>query len=88
MKSGRWLVPAILPLLWAAAPALAETGEQAAYHLDGAGLTEFWVMPFVGILLSIAIGPLIDRHFWDRHFGKVALVWAALFIIPCWRIHG
>lgn len=87
MKAIPWLVLALLPLL-GAAPALAETGEHAAYHLDGAGLTGWWALPFAGILLSIAVGPLVDRHFWDRHFGKVAFGWAVLFIIPCWLVHG
>ena len=88
MKAGPWLVLALLTPLGAAAPALAETGEHAAYHLDGAGLAGWWALPFAGILLSIAVGPLIDRHFWDRHFGKVASVWAVLFIVPSWLVHG
>ncbi len=51
-------------------------------HLDGSTLSIFWVIPFVGILLSIALFPLIAPQFWHHHFGKVSLFWAAVFIIP------
>jgi len=38
--------------------------------------------PFVGMLLSIALGPVLAPHFWERHFGKVALAWAMVIAIP------
>ena len=40
------------------------------------------VIPFVGILLSIAIGPLINEHWWHHNFPKVSAAWAILFAIP------
>jgi Na+/H+ antiporter NhaD/arsenite permease-like protein len=39
-------------------------------------------LPFLGILLSIAVFPLAAPHFWHRHFGKVSLFWASIFAIP------
>ena len=30
-----------------------------------------WVLPFVAILLSIAIGPLVAPKLWSRHYGRV-----------------
>ena len=57
-------------------------------HLDGAALGLIWVVPFVGILLSIAIMPLVLPHFWHRHFGKVAAVWALCFLIPFALLFG
>ena len=42
----------------------------------------FWVLPFAGILLSIAIFPLVAEHFWHHNFGKISLFWALLLIIP------
>ena len=39
-------------------------------------------IPFIGILLSIAIIPLINHHFWEHNFGKISLFWALSFIIP------
>ena len=87
----RVIIPGLAPLwlvLLEAAPALAGTGEHAGYHLEGGGLAGWWALPFAGMLLSIAVGPLVDRHFWDRHFGKVAAFWAVLFLVPCWLVHG
>jgi Na+/H+ antiporter NhaD/arsenite permease-like protein len=40
------------------------------------------ILPFVGILLSIAIFPLVAPHFWHLHYSKVAAFWALLFAIP------
>jgi len=50
-----------------------------APHLDGSSLSLLWVIPFLGILLSIALFPLLAPHFWHHHYGKVSLFWGALF---------
>ncbi|PID26375.1 MAG: sodium:proton antiporter [Candidatus Cloacimonadota bacterium] len=52
-----------------------------APHLDGRNLSLLWVIPFIGILLSIAIFPLVAPHFWHHHYGKVSLFWGVLFFI-------
>ena len=59
-------------------------GLGSEFHLDGSidNLNIFWVIPFVGILLSIAVFPLVVPSFWHRHFGKVSFFWAAVLIIP------
>ena len=44
-------------------------------HLDGSQLSLLWPLPFVGILLSIALFPLLAPKFWEHHFGKVAAFW-------------
>ena len=46
--------------------------------LPGAELSLCWAIPFAGILLSIALGPLLFAHFWHKNYGKVALMWAVL----------
>ena len=38
-------------------------------------------LPFVGILLSIALGPIFVREWWHIHYGKAATVWAGLAIL-------
>ena len=48
----------------------------------GAQLPLFSIIPFFGLLLSIALFPLILPSFWHKHFGKIAFFWAILFIIP------
>lgn len=39
-------------------------------------------VPFVGMLLSIAIVPLIKPHWWEKNMLWVALFWSLLFLIP------
>ena len=70
-----------VPLAFAAA-LLACPDAAIAAELDGRRLGLEWSLPFVGILLSIAIFPLLAPHFWEHHQGKIAAFWAALVIVP------
>ncbi len=54
----------------------------AAEALDGARFGLIWAIPFVGILLSIALFPLLAPHSWEHHQGKIALGWALLVAVP------
>lgn len=60
------------------APAMAFASE----GLNGADLSLAWAMPFAGILLSIALFPLLAPHIWHHHFGKIAVFWAACAAVP------
>lgn len=62
----------------------AKGGEHAksAGHNLGEELPLWTVLPFAGILLSIALFPLIAGHFWHAHFPKLSAMWALLFAIP------
>ena len=53
-------------------------------HLDGSieNLSIFWIIPFVGILLSIAMFPLVAPNFWHHNFGKISAFWVVSFIVP------
>ncbi|AEG93559.1 sodium:proton antiporter [Ramlibacter tataouinensis] len=53
-----------------------------AAELDGRQLTPLWAVPFVGILLSIALMPLLALRFWHHHYGKVTAAWALAFLVP------
>jgi Na+/H+ antiporter NhaD/arsenite permease-like protein len=64
--------------------ALADEGA----HLDGSQLGLVWGLPFVGILLSIALFPLLAPQFWEHHFGKVSAFWAAVLLMPCAAYFG
>ena len=60
---------------------------EAAEALDGAAMSALWALPFAGILLSIALGPLLFHQWWHPHYGKAALFWAALTAAPMlWMI--
>ncbi|CAA9355548.1 MAG: Na+/H+ antiporter NhaD and related arsenite permeases, partial [uncultured Microvirga sp.] len=68
--------------IWlAAALACASPGARAA-DLDGSTLGLVWALPFVGILFSIALFPLLAPHAWEHHQGKIAALWAALVVVP------
>jgi Na+/H+ antiporter NhaD/arsenite permease-like protein len=62
-------------------------GAQAA-AFDGRALGFAWAVPFVGILLSIALFPLLAPHFWEHHQGKISAFWAALVLIPMALVYG
>lgn len=94
---GRAAVPArvlamgLLMLLFgadAAWAAGAAGGDLQGPHLDGATMGLIWVVPFVGILLSIALLPLLAPDFWHHHFGKVSAFWALAFILPFLVVYG
>jgi Na+/H+ antiporter NhaD/arsenite permease-like protein len=61
-----------------------EPGEAdlGAPHVDGGALGLVWVIPFVGMLLSIAVLPLVTPHLWHDHFGKISAFWVLSFILP------
>ena len=54
----------------------------------GSELSIFWIIPFIGILLSIAILPLIIPVFWQRNYGKISAFWALLFLLPFTLLKG
>ncbi|MDG4882294.1 sodium:proton antiporter [Mesorhizobium sp. WSM4884] len=53
-----------------------------AHALPGAAMSLWWALPFAGLLLSIATGPLLFPHLWEHHYGKIAAAWAALAVVP------
>jgi Na+/H+ antiporter NhaD/arsenite permease-like protein len=60
----------------------------AAESLHGEDLSILWALPFVGILLSIATGPLLFPHLWEHHVGKFALFWSACVVVPLYFIEA
>ena len=69
-----------------ALPAFAAGPESPA--IDGRNLGLLWIVPFAGILLSIAVMPLAIPRIWHHHFGKVSAAWALMVIVPFAVIHG
>ena len=54
----------------------------------GAVLPVWSALPFAGMLLSIALFPLLAPAIWHAHYGKVAAAWAAVLLIPFVATHG
>ena len=51
----------------------------------GAGaesLSLAWGVPFAGMLLSIALLPLLAPSFWHHNYGKAAAFWSLAFLLP------
>ncbi|WP_198377289.1 sodium:proton antiporter [Neoroseomonas rubea] len=74
-------------LLVAGVGALAPA-EAAAAGVSGAGMSLAWGLPFAGLLLSIALMPLVAGHVWHHHYGKIAAGWAALLVLPFAAVFG
>ena len=69
-----FFIPFLIGMLFA--------GGGGHHGVNGEELPLFSIIPFVGILLSIAIIPLVAPKYWHHNFGKIAAVWAILFIVP------
>ena len=81
----------LLSLIALACVLICPSGVLAAEHLPhipGQELGIVWVIPFVCMLLCIALGPLFFAHFWENHFGKVAVFWGMAFLVPCAIVYG
>ena len=75
----------------AIALALLAAGSNAAFAadaVDGSKLSWPWALPFAGILLTIATGPLLFTKVWHRHYGKLALLWGVATLLPLALIQG
>lgn len=80
----RFFIIIMSALLLAPCAALA-----AADHLSVPGtLSAWWIIPFGGMLLSIAIMPLTAHVFWEHHRGKISIFWALAFLIPSLAVYG
>ena len=75
-RSARRAAPWLVCLGLLASP-LAQAAE-----IDGAALSAAWAVPFAGLLLSIALCPLLVPAVWHHHFGKITAGWALAFLLP------
>lgn len=68
-------------------PALAAEGAPAGEALSGA--VPLWMcIPFAGLLLCIAILPLIKPVWWEEHQPLAVGFWSLLFIVPFAVVYG
>jgi Na+/H+ antiporter NhaD/arsenite permease-like protein len=87
------LLLALMPEAAFAAPALDPgalppgTSHLPGGTLDGSDLEWPWALPFLGILLTIAAGPLLFPRIWHHHYDKIAFMWATLAIVPLAAIY-
>lgn len=54
-----------------------------AYTINLGEVLPLWSMtPFAGMLLSIAVFPVLAPRFWHDHFGKISAFWSLLMVLP------
>ena len=70
-----------MTLLLFCVPVLA-AGEQSAAGHAVAGVPLWLCIPFAGILLSIAVFPLVRAEWWEEHQPIVVAFWSVLFLVP------
>jgi Na+/H+ antiporter NhaD/arsenite permease-like protein len=81
-------IPFMMAAVFACAAAPCRASGPAASESLGHRLPIWSIIPFLGILLSIALFPLIGQknpsveRFWERHFGEVSAFWGLLLLIP------
>ena len=46
------------------------------------------IVPFAGMLLSIALFPLFKAEWWEKHQLHVAAFWSLLFLVPFTAVFG
>lgn len=85
MKHGKkiWWVLSLLVCAVVSNPVLAmaaqesDTGDQL-----GAGMSLAYCIPFAGMLLCIAICPLVIGDLWDKYKWVAVIFWSLAFLIP------
>jgi Na+/H+ antiporter NhaD/arsenite permease-like protein len=60
----------------------------SAADVDGSRLSALWGLPFAGVLLCIALMPLLLPRVWHHHFGKITFCWTLVFALPFAALHG
>ncbi len=71
-----------LPMIYCLGALFMVPGVATAADVSGTELSPLWGVPFAGILLSIALLPLMAPQFWHHHFGKVTAAWSLAFLLP------
>lgn len=81
-RPGNISLPIILLFIFPSI-AFAGTVSTSIDHNNVGSILPLWsIIPFVGILLSIALMPLFVPHFWHHHFPKVSAFWSLVLAIP------
>ena len=59
------------------------SGGDSGHHEELGDMLPIWsIIPFVGMLVSIALFPLFKPQWWDKNLFNVAIVWSLVFLIP------
>lgn len=59
-----------------------------ASSMNSQNLPPVFGIPFLGLLFSLAILPVLYPNFWKHHLGKIVLIWSLIFLIPFYLKYG
>lgn len=83
MKSQKSLRIMLLALIQVLCGSMIVFASEAEGHHNLGEMLPIWsVLPFVGMLLSIAIFPLVKPEWWEHNMMKVVIFWSLVFLIP------
>lgn len=60
----------------------------AQESFEGAHMSILWTLPFVMVLLTVAVVPLLNKHFWEENDSKILSLWVLLFLLPFSYVFG
>lgn len=81
------LITIIAAVLLLCVPVMAFSG--GSKTVQAAAAMPIWLcIPFAGLLLCIAIFPLVRPVWWEEHRGWAVVFWALLFLIPFGMLNG
>jgi Na+/H+ antiporter NhaD/arsenite permease-like protein len=83
MRTSENVMTAFGVVMWSLAmPALAFAAGGGEHPDMGVSLPLYSILPFAGMLLSIALFPLLAPKLWHHHFGKVSAFWTVVLVVP------
>ncbi len=76
--------------IWVAGAVLATLLPAPAWAAEAHGPVPgpAWAIPFAGLLLSIAVFPIVAPHVWHRRMGLVAAGWSLALLLPQAALQG
>lgn len=86
MRPSKFVAAGLAAVMLLGATGFAVAAEE--HGLPGAAMSLWWALPFAGLLLSIATGPLFFPHLWENHYGKITAAWSALAVVPMAFLYG
>lgn len=90
MKKRDYVMTALCTLILAslANPMSVLAADQTAKGAEGSVPPLWMCIPFAGLLLCVAVMPLIKSEWWEKHQPMAVIMWSFLFMIPYAVVYG
>ena len=84
LKKRDYVMTALCTLILAslANPMSVLAADQTAKGAEGSVPPLWMCIPFAGLLLCVAVMPLIKSEWWEKHQPMAVIMWSFLFMIP------